>query len=78
MATSYSTYPVVLDGYSTLPLRRDGIDEIVAADVNRLRDAIYQRMREYLKPHLADEKMYISMEAEQSQSSESAEEPASI
>ena len=37
---SYSVYPYDLDGYSTLPLRRDGIHEIVAADHNRLRDAI--------------------------------------
>ena len=38
--TSYSVYPWQIDAYNTLPLRRDGIDEIVAADVNRLRDAI--------------------------------------
>lgn len=37
---SYSVYPTFLDGYNTLPLRKDGIHEIVAADVNRLRDAI--------------------------------------
>lgn len=37
---SYSVYPQDIDGYATLPLRRDGIHEIVAADHNRLRDAI--------------------------------------
>jgi hypothetical protein len=37
---SYSVYPGDYDGYATLPLRRDEIDEIRAADVNRLRDAI--------------------------------------
>lgn len=37
---SYSVYPGDIDGYATLPLRRDEIDEIRAADVNRLRDAI--------------------------------------
>lgn len=40
MANNFSVYPNALDGYSTLPLRRDGIDEIRADDVNRLRDAI--------------------------------------
>jgi len=40
MATSYSSYPDAIDGYSTLPLRRNLIDEIRAEDVNRLRDAI--------------------------------------
>ena len=40
MANNFSVYPGALDGYSTLPLRRDGIDEIRANDVNRLRDAI--------------------------------------
>jgi hypothetical protein len=37
---SYSVYPEHLDSYGTMPLRRDGVHEIVAADVNRLRDAI--------------------------------------
>lgn len=37
---SYSVYPDGIDGYASLPLRRDGIHEIVAADHNRLRDAI--------------------------------------
>lgn len=36
----YSSYPQEIDGYATMPLRRDGIDEIRAADHNRLRDAI--------------------------------------
>ena len=36
----YSVYPNDLDGYSTLPLRRNLIDEIRAEDHNRLRDAI--------------------------------------
>ena len=36
----FSLYPNQLDGYSTLPLVRDLIDEIRADDVNRLRDAI--------------------------------------
>ena len=35
-----TVYPQQIDGYSTLPLRRDGIDEIRADDVNRLRNAI--------------------------------------
>lgn len=38
--TDFSIYPSHLDGYSTLPLRRDGIHEIRADDYNRLRDAI--------------------------------------
>lgn len=37
---SYSVYPDAIDGYATMPLRRDGVHEIVAADHNRLRDAI--------------------------------------
>jgi len=37
---SYSVYPGQLDGYATLPLVRDGIDEIVARHPNMLRDAI--------------------------------------
>lgn len=40
MAISYSSYPATLDGYVTLPLRQDGVHEIKAEDVNRLRDAI--------------------------------------
>jgi len=38
--TNYSSYPLVLDGYVTLPLRQDLVHEIKAADVNRLRSAI--------------------------------------
>lgn len=38
--TNYSVYPNALDGYATLPLRKDNVHEIVAADHNRLRDAI--------------------------------------
>jgi hypothetical protein len=38
--TSFSVFPGALDGYATLPLRRDGVHEIVADDYNRLRDAI--------------------------------------
>ena len=38
--SSFSVYPGAIDGYSTLPLVRDGIDEIRARDHNRLRDAI--------------------------------------
>lgn len=34
---------------------------------DRLRDAIYTRMREYLNPHIASDKIYISMETEQSE-----------
>lgn len=37
--TSFSVYPNDIDGYSTLPLRRDGVHEIRADDYNRLRDA---------------------------------------
>jgi hypothetical protein len=37
---SYSVYPDALDGYASLPLRKDGVHEIVAADHNRLRDSI--------------------------------------
>lgn len=41
MATNETVlYPAQLDGYSTLPLRKDGVHEIRAADVNRLRNAI--------------------------------------
>jgi hypothetical protein len=40
MAESFSVYPNAIDGYTTLPLRRDGVHEIVADDHNRLRDAI--------------------------------------
>lgn len=32
---------------------------------DRLREALYGRMREFLKPHLPLEKLYVSMEAEQ-------------
>ena len=35
-----SLYPDGIDGYSTLPLRVDNVHEIVAADHNRLRNAI--------------------------------------
>ncbi len=38
--TSFSVYPFALDGYSTLPLVRNTIDEIRAEVPNRLRDAI--------------------------------------
>ena len=38
--TSFSAYPSALDSYGTLPLVRDGIDEIRARDHNSLRDAI--------------------------------------
>ena len=38
--TSFSVYPGQIDGYSTLPLRKDGVHEIRADDYNRLRDAI--------------------------------------
>lgn len=38
--TSYSVYPDQIDAYGTLPLVRDGIDEIRARDHNSLRDAI--------------------------------------
>ena len=38
--TNYSLYPDQIDSYQSLPLRVDGRHEIVAADVNRLRDAI--------------------------------------
>ncbi len=34
---------------------------------DRLRDAIYTRMREYLSPHVDTEKIYISMETEQAE-----------
>jgi hypothetical protein len=37
---SYSVYASAIDGYVTLPLRRDGVHEIRASDYNRLRDAI--------------------------------------
>jgi hypothetical protein len=36
----YSVYPHDIDGYSTLPLLRNLVDEIRAEDANRLRDAI--------------------------------------
>jgi len=38
--SSFSVYPNNIDGYSTLPLRKDGVHEIRADDYNRLRDAI--------------------------------------
>lgn len=38
--SSFSVYPYQIDGYATLPLRRDLVHEIRADDVNRLRDAI--------------------------------------
>lgn len=38
--TSFSVYPELIDAYGTLPLVRDGIDEIRARDHNSLRDAI--------------------------------------
>jgi len=34
---------------------------------DRLREALYGRMREFLKPYLPSEKLYISMESEQTQ-----------
>jgi len=40
MANSFSTYPNQIDGYATLPLVRNQIDEIRAQVPNRLRDAI--------------------------------------
>lgn len=38
--TSFSIFPDQIDGYATLPLRKDGVHEIRADDYNRLRDAI--------------------------------------
>jgi len=38
--TNFSVYPSQLDSYGTIPVVKDGISEIRAADVNRLRDAI--------------------------------------
>jgi len=38
--TNYSSYPDQIDGYSTLPLVKDGITEILATHHNALRDAI--------------------------------------
>lgn len=38
--TSFSVYPDSLDGYGTLPLVRDGVNQIRARDHNSLRDAI--------------------------------------
>jgi hypothetical protein len=38
--SSFSVYPGAIDGYATLPIRIDGVHEIRADDVNRLRDAI--------------------------------------
>ncbi len=40
--TDYSIYPDSLDSYGTLPLVRDGIDEILARHHNALRDAIWK------------------------------------
>lgn len=40
MAESFSVYPEQIDGYNTLPLRKNLIHEIRAEDHNRLRDAI--------------------------------------
>ena len=41
-----SVYPSDLDGYATLPLRRNLIDEIRAEDHNRLRNAIIKIQQE--------------------------------
>lgn len=38
--TSFSVYPTDFDGYNTIPVLRDSIDEIKAIDNNRLRSAI--------------------------------------
>lgn len=40
MVESYSVYPDQIDGYTTLPLRKNLVHEIRAEDHNRLRDAI--------------------------------------
>ncbi len=42
---------------------------------DRLRDAIYGRMREYLAPHIEADKIYISMEAEQTEPAQSETKP---
>lgn len=44
--TSYSAYPDQIDAYGSLPLVRDGIDEIRARNHNSLRDAIIKIQQE--------------------------------